>query len=84
MMAAKCGGYESAVELHAGIAHTPPHVPPAAPTVEYDALVEYATALDAKNLELKSVGGGDVSAVSNLHDTAASATATNATAALIE
>ena len=35
-------------------------------------------------MELKFVGGGDVSAVSGLPNTAASATAANATDALIE
>ena len=57
MMAAKCGSYESAAALRARRAHTPPPAPPAAPTAEYDALVEYAMALEAENLELKSVGG---------------------------
>ena len=85
MMPAKHGGYDSAAELRARRAHPPPHTPPAAPTSEYDALVEYAVALEAKNLELNSVGGGsDVSEVSNLPETTASATATNATATLIE
>ena len=83
-MAAKRRGYESAAPLRAGRAHTPPPVPLAAPTEEKDALVEYTTALEAENLELKSVGGGDVSAVRNLPNTAASATTTNTTTALIE
>ena len=47
-------------------------------------LVEYAAALKDKNLELKSVGGSDVSAVRNLSNTAASVVTTNATAALIK
>ena len=58
MMSAKHGGYNSAAELRARRAHPPPHAPPASPTAEYDALVEYAAALEAKNLELNSVGGG--------------------------
>ena len=57
-MAANHGGYESAAALHARRERPPPHAPLAAPTAEYDSLVEYVTALKAENLELKSVGGG--------------------------
>ena len=47
-----------AAALRAGRAHPSPHAPLAAPTAEYDALIKYAAALEAKNLELKSIRGG--------------------------
>ena len=58
MMAVKRGGYKSAAALRSGRAHTPHPASLAAPTAEYDDLVKYSAALEANNLELKSVRGG--------------------------
>ena len=66
-MAAKRGGYESAAALRM-TRETPPPIP-ALGTVtraEYDAVSEYAYALEEENTELKSGGGNDVLTVSTL------------------
>ena len=57
MMAAKRRGYELAAVLRARRSHSPPPTTLVAHIAEYEALVEYAAALEAENLELKSVGG---------------------------
>ena len=49
---------------------------------EYDAIVEYAAALEAEKLELKSVGGGKLT-ISNIPNISASATITNASTVLM-
>ena len=82
-MAAKRGGYESAAAMR-GTRATP--APFSAPGTmirsEYDAVSEYACALEAENAELKSGGGDDVTTVSTLE--AASAATKTTTGILAE
>ena len=66
-MAAKPGGYESAAALRR--TRETPALISALSTVtkaEYDAVLEYACALEADNAELKYGGGDDVTTVSTL------------------
>ena len=82
-MAAKRGGYELAAAMH-GTRETPaPFSAPGTVTrAEYDAVSEYACALEAENAELKSGGGDDVTTVSTLE--AASAATETTTGLLAE
>ena len=66
-MAAKRGGYESAATMR-GTRVTPPpfSAPDTVTRAEYDAVSEYACALEAENAELKSGGGDNVTTVSTL------------------
>ena len=85
-MAAKRGGYESAAALRAG-ATANPEAPASSVTIvsraDYDAVVEYSAALEAENLELKSVEGDGASTFSSLPDTVVAATTSSTTAAVI-
>ena len=65
--AAKRGGYESATALRGTRANPAPISAPGTVTkAEYDAVSEYACALEAENTELKSGGGDNVTTVSTL------------------
>ena len=82
---AKRGGYESAAFL-SGTKETPAlnSVPITVTRAEYNAVSEYACALNAENAELKYGGGDDMTTISNL--VAASTTtktSTNNTTGLI-
>ena len=72
-MAAKHADYESAAALR-GTKETPTlnSAPSKVTRAEYDAVLEYAYALEAENTELKSGGGDNMTTISNLE--AASAT----------
>ena len=78
-VAEKRGGYESAADLR-GTRETPALIS-ALYTVtraEYDAILEYACALEAENAELKSVGGDNVTTINTLEAaSAATETTTN-------
>ena len=87
-MAAKRGGYESAAALRAQAAGSTRLTQAAGapkPTTsgahvsaaEFEVVAEYATALEAENLELKSARGNDASVVSSLPNTIAATTTTN-------
>ena len=85
-MAAKCGGYESAAALRAGATANPESPASSATSMtraEYDTVAEYAVALEAKNLELRSVEADGASTASSLPNTVASATTSSTTAAVI-
>ena len=66
-MAAKRGGYESAAAL-CRTRETPAlnSDPSTVTRAEYDAVSEYAYALEAENAELKSGVGDDMTTISNL------------------
>ena len=66
-MAAKRGGYDSAAALR-GTKETPALIsaPSTVTTTEYDAVLEYACALEAENAELKSGGGDNVTMIRTL------------------
>ena len=84
-MAAKRGGYESAAALR-GARETPPlnSAPSTVIRAEYDAVLEYACALEVENAELKSGGGDNMTTISNLESTFdATKTATNNTTGLL-
>ena len=78
-MAAKRGGYESAAALRAG-ATANPEAPASSVTIvsraDYDAVVEYSAALEAENLELRSVEIIGASTISSLPDTVATTSST--------
>ena len=78
-MAAKRGGYKSAAALCAG-ATANPEAPASSPTsvsrADYNAVAEYAAALEAENLELRSVEANGASTISSFPDTVATATTT--------
>ena len=66
-MSAKHGGYESAAALH-GTRETPALIsaPSTVTREEYDAVSEYACALEVENAELKSGRGDNVARISTL------------------
>ena len=69
-MTAKLGGYELAAAMRGTRATPTPFSAPGTVTrVEYDAVSEYACALEAENTELKSGRGNDVATVSTLEAT---------------
>ena len=85
-MAAKRGGYESATALRAGSTANPEAPASSATSVtsaNYDAVAEYAAALEAENLELRSVEADGGSTICSLPDTVAAATTSSTTAAVI-
>ena len=87
-MAAKRGGYKSVAALRAGTTTNSEAPASSATTVSranYDAVVEYAVALEAENLELRSVKADGASTISSLPDTvdAATTTTSSTTAAVI-
>ena len=87
-MAAKRGGYESAAALRAGTtanSEAPASIATSVSRAKYNAVVEYAAALEAENLELRSVEADGASTISSLPDTVAAATTTTSstTTALI-
>ena len=78
-MAAKRGGYESAAVLRDGTTSKSVAPDSSATSVswaDYDAVAEYAAALEAENLELRSVEADGASTISSLPDTVAAATTT--------
>ena len=78
-MAEKRGGYESAAALRDGTTSNSVAPESSATSVsraDYDVVAEYATALEAENLELRSVGADRASTISSLPDTVAAATTT--------
>ena len=82
-MAAKRGEYEFAAAL-SGTKETPALIsaPSTVTKAEYDAVSEYACALEAENAELKSGGGDDMTRISTLE--AASAATETTTGLLTE
>ena len=82
-MAAKRGEYEFAAAL-SGTKETPALIsaPSTVTKAEYDAVLEYACALEGENAELKSVRGDNVTTISTL-EAASSATKTT-TGLLVE
>ena len=67
--------------------NTPPPVAPGPSTEDYNAMTEYAKALEQDNLDLRSVGGessNNHTSMSEIPETAASAIATNATTLMLE
>ena len=62
-MAAKCGGYKLAASFRTrtktGQADPAPATTGGVSRVSYDAVLEYATALEDNSLELKLMGGGE-------------------------
>ena len=85
-MAAKRGGYESAAALRSG-ATANPEAPASSATsmsrADYDAVAEYAVALEAENLKLRSVEADGASTISSLPDTVAATTTSSTTTAVI-
>ena len=85
-MAAKRGGYKSAAALRAG-AMINPEAPASSTTsvsrANYNAVEEYAAALEAENLELRSVEADGASTISSLPDTVAAATISSTTTVVI-
>ena len=85
-MAAKRGGYEYTAALRAG-ATANPEAPASSVTsvsrANYDAVAEYAAALEAKNLELRSVNADKALTISSLPATVAAATTSSTTTAVI-
>ena len=80
-MAAKRRGYESAAVLRGTRATPAPISAPGTVTrAEYNAISEYACALEAENAELKSGGGDDATTVSTLE---AASAATETTTGLL-
>ena len=78
-MAAKRGGYKSAAALRAGTtanSEAPVSSATSVSRADYDAVAEYAAALEAENLELRSVEANRASTISSLPDTVAAATIT--------
>ena len=87
-MAEKRGGYEFAAALRAGTTSNlvaPQSSVTSVSRADYDAVAEYAAALEAENLELRSVKADGVLTISILPDTVAAATTTTSstTTALI-
>ena len=87
-MAAKRDGYESAAALQAGTtanSEAPASSATSVSRADYDAVAEYAAALEAENLELRSIEADRASTISSLPDTVAAATTTTSstTTALI-
>ena len=73
-MAAKRSGYKSAAALRAGATANPEAPASSATSVsraDYNAVAEYAAALEAKNLELRSVEADGATKIRNLPDTVA-------------
>ena len=82
-MAAKRGGYESVVVIRGTRAIPSPFSAPGTVTrAEYDDVSEYACALEAENVEMKSGGGDNVTIVSTIE--AASAATKTTTRILME
>ena len=85
-MAAKCGGYESSAALRAGATANPEAPASSATSVtstNYDGFAEYTAALEADNLELRSVEADGASTLSSIPDTVAAVTTSSTTAAVI-
>ena len=85
-MAEKRGGYESAASLRAGATANPEAPASSATSVsraDYDAVAEYAAALKADNLELRSIEADGASTIGSLSNTVASATTSSTTTAVI-
>ena len=87
-MAAKRGGYEATAALRAGTTSNsvaPDSRAASMSRADYDAVAEYAAALEAENLELRSVEADGASTISSLPDTVSVATTTTSstTTALI-
>ena len=78
-MVEKRGGYESAAALRARTMSksvAPDSSATSVSRADYDAVAEYATALEAENLKLISVEADGASTISSLPDTVAAVTTT--------
>ena len=85
-MAAKRGGYESAAALRSGATanlEAPSFSVTSVSRSNFDAVAEYAAALKAENLELRSIDIDGASTISSLPDTVAATTTSSTTTAVI-